>query len=237
MKKLIVTRCHRQKEHDMISLTHPILENYANKCGADFLVLDELKYWDLPTDDIFPKAMYAVFRCKELLNDYDRILNIDSDVLITTNCPNLFEIVPYDYIGGVCEDVGSRKHNRRHLIQLVQERFGGIGWTSDFINGGLWVVSKPHANIFSAINGELWNLFGLEMTHINYTLQRLGHTLCKLPFVFNHMSMFSEPWNNNADRLKSHIIHYAGGAKFPGNDKDRVELMKQDAKQLGLTDA
>jgi hypothetical protein len=46
------------------------------------------------------------------------------------------------------------------------------------------------------------------------------------------MTMFSEPWNNSADRFESHIIHYAGSGVFDSRVSNKVEQMKLDYKRI-----
>jgi hypothetical protein len=43
---------------------------------------------------------------------------------------------------------------------------------------------------------------------------------------WNHMTMFSEPWNGNANRFDSYIIHYAGKGVF--DKTSRMEQIKSD---------
>jgi len=64
---------------------------------------------------------------KDLLGFYDRVLSIDSDIIINKDCKNPFTVIPEDMIGSVYEDVGSRQKARRKVIRDIQDRFGNIG--------------------------------------------------------------------------------------------------------------
>jgi hypothetical protein len=214
---------------DLTDVTHPILRDYAEQWGCDFITLDTKEDW--MTD--YELAHYRILRVRELLETYERILVIDSDVVIMPTCPNPFEVVPVDKIGSIYEDKGSREAMRQGVIMSIQERFGDVGWEDGYINTGFFVVSRQHSNIFQRIgdastitpsmplNG-LWKGFGYDDALIGYNIHTFGHEVHELSFQFNHMSMFSEDWNGNANRFNSHVIHYAGLARFPDDRSGRV---------------
>ena len=70
MKLLITTRSDKHIS-EMTSLTHPIIKDYANWVGADFLELDhvsECKHEE-------GKWHYRIMKHYDLFNEYDRILS------------------------------------------------------------------------------------------------------------------------------------------------------------------
>lgn len=224
MQKLAVVTRANDKITEMIKLTHPILQAYALKCGAEFKVLSDSEYHH---------PHWRILRFWDIFETYDRILSIDTDVLIQPNCPNLFEIVPENMIGSVLEDKGTRQLNRRGRIESIQEKLGNVKWSEGYINTGVFVVSKQHRDIFKVpIGADLTQIgddLGQDDIFLGHQIHRLGHLVQELPFQFNHMTMFSEEWNNNASRFDSYIIHYAGNGRFNPNCKDRLDNMKQDA--------
>lgn len=231
-KRLIVTRADGNIA-DMMALTHPSIKAYAKRCGADFLVLDE----DVPfCSGVEGCWCYRIFHIKELLQDYDRVLNIDTDVLVKADCPDLFELVPSDEIGVIYEDVGTRQEHRRLMMTAVQADWGDIGWTEGYINSGISLWSKKHADVFELINGEFWRGWGLDDVHLGYQIHRLGHKVFELDPRFNWMSLFSENYPS-AERPRdgAYIVHYAGEAAFPDKgDRDRLTLIHDDALRWGL---
>ena len=74
----------------MSALTHPAIKKYAEKIGADFQCITE-------SDCSTPH--WAKFEIYNLLNKYERILYIDTDILVREDTPNLFEIVPQNELG------------------------------------------------------------------------------------------------------------------------------------------
>jgi len=210
--------------------TLPIHRMYAEKWGADFK-----RY-----DDLLIKCPRRLMILRELLkSQYDRILHIDADIIINKNCPNIFDIVPSDTIGLVFEDKGSRLINRRKRIEHVKQIHGGNkNWTEGYWNGGILVISSMHREIFSAINGKLWDdeQIGKGQAHISYQIMKQRHKYIDLGYKWNHMSMFSEPWNSSPSRFDSYIIHYAGNGKFADKEKMKGKSKGEHRIQLIIND-
>lgn len=240
--KLLVTTTADENIKDMTDLTHPIIKKFAKKWGADFLVLDQdANYYnvgdlialkDMPMAEIH----YRIMQLYDLLDEYDRIVQLDSDIVINKDCPNLFNCVSYDKIGTIFEDKGSRRANRRNRIRDVQNTWGYIGWEMGYINTGVFIVSQMHREIFRKFRDQYWTKLGFDCIHLGYLIHRLGLKIHELNYRFNHMSMFSEEWNRgygSLSRYLSYIIHYAGQANFPDRgDRTRVELIRDDIQEL-----
>lgn len=206
--------------------THPILKMFAKKWNADFKAIS--------TQHVGYESC-KVLELYDIFEDYDRIFYIDSDTVINKNCPNIFDIVPYDTIGLVFEDKGSRLENRRARIAQVKEGFGGVEqWVSGYFNMGVFLVSKIYRDMFTKVNGQLWaDRIGFAQTHWNYQMMKFGYKHIDLGYRWNHMSMFSESWNGSPSRFDSHIIHYAGGARFPDKGtRSRTQLMIDDIEKI-----
>lgn len=228
MRLLVTTRADR-KIKDMTDLTHPIIKKFAREWKADFSILDHVSGCDVGNG----KHHYRIMKLYDLLSEHDRVLVVDSDVLINKNCPNLFEVVPHEKIGTIYEDRGSRERNRRDRISQIQKKWGNFGWTTGYINTGIFIVSKSHREMFRKINGEYWTRNGFDDVHLGYQIRKLGLKVFELDYKFNHMSMFSEPWNGSPSRFDSYIIHYAGGARFPDKGtRSQVQLMMDDIKEI-----
>jgi len=210
----IVTRA--QDGYELAPLTHPTILKYAVKCGADFVVLNE---------SVINAGHYSyeILQFYDLFSKYDRILSVDSDVIISPLCPNIFQIVPYDCIASIYEDKHSRKKDRRQRIRLVQEKFGQVGWESGYINTGFFLATKPHKELFKYESDQIWNSYGRDDVYLGYRIHKYGFKVFELPYLYNHMSSFSEIGHN---WLKSYVIHYAGRG-FSGK-KTRFEQITED---------
>lgn len=225
MKRAVVTRADASIT-EMCKMTHPSIVKYSEKCGADFIIYDH----EPPVMTGDGRPHYRITKGKETLKEYDRILFIDSDVLVSPRCPDIFEVVPEDCIGSIYEDKGSRRKRRRSLIRGIQDRWGDVGWAEGYTNAGVFVVSRCHSKIFEPHNGEYWTEWGSADLHMSYMAWKNGYSFFELPFVWNHMTMFSEAWNGSADRFNSNMIHYAGKGSFDGSS--RIEQIRKDLKVM-----
>lgn len=227
MKLLVATCADNNVIKEYARYTLQIQDDWAKKWKADYLILNDPAY--------SRRAMwnYRTLIFYELFKKYDRILYIDADIIINKDCPNLFEKVPYDTIGVVTEDKGSRKNDRRRRIKRVNAHFGDIGWKKDYFNMGFYIVSKPHRDIFQRLDGKLWENRGWDASFYTYQIMRLGYKWTDLGYKWNHMSMFSEEWNGSPSRFDSHIIHYAGAGEFPDKgERTRTQLIADDVKKI-----
>ena len=225
MKLLVATRADG-KINQITEITIPIIKNYSDKCGADFKILNqEPPIWTTETP---PRPHYRIMEFYKLFEEYDRILSIDCDLLVNKNCPNIFEVVPCDCIGSIYEDVGNSALHRRGQIECAQKQFGDVGWERGYINTGFAVFSKIHRDIFQSINGQYFMEFGIDDVHLGWQIHKYGYKIHELDYRWNHMTMFSESWNNNANRFDSFILHYAGEGVFDRTNSNRAQQIKSD---------
>lgn len=232
MKYLLTTRAD-ETVGDWAELVHPIFRKYGERVGADFLILDESLNCNAARTGIGDGLWhFRIMKHYDLHEIYDRILHFDSDILLTPDCPNLFDHIPYDCIGTVYEDVGSRTPQRVQCMSNAQKQFGEIGWKNGYINTGVFMTSECHRDIFQPIDGQFFTDWGTDDVHIGYQIKKHGFKVKPLEYQFNHMTMFSEPWNGSPDRFDSHIIHYAGRGVFDGEAPNKIEQARLDYKRL-----
>lgn len=216
-KRLIAVRSDDNVK-DYAELTLPLIEDYAQKCEADFLQIQDCK-------GLHPH--YRIMQFYELFDEYDRILSMDSDVIIRSFCPNIFNEISFDTIATVLEDKGSRQEDRRQRLKLVQEKFGDVGLKEGYINTGFALFSKDHKDLFKERDeNNLWMSYGYDDVYLRYMIEKLNLKIQELPYQFNHMSMFSEEWNGFQSRFNSFVIHYAGQGF--SNIVKRDDQIKQD---------
>jgi hypothetical protein len=227
MKYLITTRADEGVQ-DYADISHPIIKRYADLIGADFLVMDH----ESGCTEGNGKWHYRILKHKELHEEYDRIMHLDTDMLLVPGCPNIFDVVAHNNIGTTLEDRGSRRGDRKSRIFAAQQQFGDVGWKDQYINTGVFVTSKCHAEIYQTINDGYWLGYGQDDVHLGYLIKKNNFTIQDLGHRFNHMTMFSEPWNGSPDRFDSHIIHYAGAGVFEPGPTNGLEQMKRDYKKL-----
>lgn len=207
-------------------ITLPLIEKKAKEWGADFKLLT--KDSTCPSDGRFH---FRILELYNLLDEYDRILNLDADILITDKCPNPFEVIDEDKIGTNLEDKGSRRGARHNTMRQVQAQWGNIGWTEGYINTGFFMVSKMHKPIFEDL-GKFWTGFGFDDVQLGYQIKKNGFKFQPLDYTWNHMIMYNEPWNGSPNRFESKIIHYAGRGIFEGGVRTKIEQIKKDYARI-----
>jgi len=209
--------------------TLPLLRKYAKGLGADFLAMDHVP--PVITDD--GKPHFRTMKIGELLDRYERVVYVDADCLLNKDIPNILDLVPTDKVGCVLEDVGSQIDERKQVMEEVQIQFGNIGWSEKFINNGIMVVSRSHKCLFEPIDGRYYLGWMSDIAHISYQIKRHAFEIFELDYTWNHMSMFSEPWNGSPSRFDSKIIHYAGNADFSDRGRrTRVKLIQDDFRKI-----
>lgn len=218
MNRLIATRADGEVEA-YTRYTFPYIKKYAEKCDAEFMVI---------RDNEGLHKHYRILQFYKLFDYYDRIMSIDSDMIIMKNAPNIFDVVPEDSIGTVFEDKGTRQKDRRKRIKSIQKKFGDIGWKTGYINTGVAVFSKCHKDIFEPKSEEeLYMDLGYDDVYLGYMIRKFGFKIFEMSYTMNHMSLFSEPWNKSPSRFDSYFIHYAGNGYshiIPRNDQIKQDL-------------
>lgn len=91
MKKLIVTMCMNNWEPEITQLTFPLMKFHARKIGADFLLLDQRKYPKLP-------LQLERFQIYDIANNYDWVIQLDADLLMHPDMPDLTQLVSKDTV-------------------------------------------------------------------------------------------------------------------------------------------
>ena len=222
-KKLaILTIVIGEKYQKIWEKTEPFFNDYADKCGADLLVLKEIP--DLPSPH------WAKFSIYELLKkQYNRIAFIDADIIIRPDTPSLFDIVPENQFGIFDEGQYTPRsicmHEVKKVYNIPLPKWNG----KTYYNTGVMVISREHRHIFS-INEHvkpLRNSFG-EQTYLNMRIMQSEVKVFPLSHKFNRMSLMDRVIG--VSRLDSYLVHYAGDGDnlFKKMDRD-IQKWQEDA--------
>ena len=222
-KCAVVTVCIGDYAKQMARITHPRLGAYAARVDADFLVLRS-------AHPLGP--FYSRYQIRDLLQQYNRVLYVDTDVIVTDDCPDLFKLVPADMFGAFNEGIGN---SREDVIEKVQAVCGDIGWRETYINSGVMVISREHQNVFDLSRGNYQGDEYFEQTQTNYNLQSLKIPLFDFGKRFNYFaaSMKDGRLRISPSRFKAYMIHYAG---MPGMSRQRLGLMARDERIFRMID-
>ena len=235
-RKVIATVAIGDKGQEWADISHPWMRRYAEACGADFFSLS-----GSGLNDLWPG--FSKLLLGRLLEDYDRLIYVDSDILISPNAPNLFDVVPSESVGATRIDQLS-PHEAPVLangwvkndIELSQTMFGSVGWSDTYYNSGALVFSKAHKEIFDRAlkSAQSWHEVSTDRSQetfrvfadqslFNYWTQALQFDVYDIGHAFNHTPAF----NLRNHRYASHFSHYV--RMRPHRRGNRSRQMRNDS--------
>ena len=195
------------------------MENYAKKCGADYLPLQNTI---INHSNLFFEKFYFV----ELLNLYDRIFYVDADVLVTPNAKNVFEEFPdensfYAYAENDNYHWMDRDYCIDPLMSDCPEWPIQKNGKRQYFNAGIFLVSKPIQKYFINFRDvpNLPNIYEFgDQTYLNYLVVKNKIKFSSIPHSYNRMNLGkSDP---DKDRYNSNFIHYAGPDLYGDGNRD-----------------
>lgn len=228
MKTALATLCIGSFWNEMADLTHPLMQSYSKKINSEFIILnyEQIKEMGVSTD-----VGYEKYQLYNLLKTYERVIFLDTDIIIRKNCPNLFEIVPEDSLGAFDESsywIYSREIDHRERILGIQKHYNvDLGWRMQYVNTGVMVLSQKHRDAFKLEHGTLVDL--REQSQLNFNFKKLGFWIHDIGRRFNCMDFI-----NPTQRFDSYILHYAGKGFTSEwhNLPLKINRMKEDLKML-----
>lgn len=198
------------------ALTHPLMMDYAQRCGASFEVI---------TDRVYPRTIqmfWEKLQMRDYLQEYGRIAFIDSDIIIHPKAPSLFDIAPEGRIAMLNEAHVQKTEKRKELEDFCQR--AGIQmpkWDGRYFNVGVIVFGREHLHVFD--DPPKWVRHSYpEQAWTNIRLAQMGINALELPRCMHDWKhiICGNPW----------LIHYAGHKK----DEKLVEIIKKDIKRWAL---
>jgi lipopolysaccharide biosynthesis glycosyltransferase len=207
MKKAVVTICFGNAYNALGEVTHPTLHAYAQRINADFHVITIPKIPN-PNKQAFLYS-YEKHQLQEFLLHYDRVIYLDTDIIVSSDCPDLFDVVPYSHFGAFSEGRWLERKDALAYAELQWEFLAKENvaekWAKNYFNAGVMVIDKTHHQIF-ALPEVLHNNF-YDQTWFNCQVAiRCPDKFQDITHAFNRMRHLD--W---ARRLDAFIIHYAGG--------------------------
>jgi len=216
-RRAIVTVSIGPAYQQISSLTHPLMADYAHRCGASFEVITERVY---PSNI---QMFWEKLQMREYLLEYGRIAFIDSDVIIHPQAPSLFDVVPEDCLGMLNEaHVQGVKNKKKELEDFCQR--AGIQmpvWDGRYWNVGIIVFGRQHLHIFDDPPKLVRHDYP-EQALVNIRIAEQKVRMFELPRCMHD-------WKHVA-RKDSWILHYAGWKK----NAETILQIQKDIKKWGL---
>lgn len=203
-KNLILTLAVGETYSKMAELTHPSIRAYAEKIGADFKCIKESNcsspHWE---------KFNAIY---DLLNQYERIAYIDTDIIIREDCPDIFNVIPKDRLG-LFDEMPWTSQRNLSLIESCKEYGITLSkWNGKYYNTGVMIIPRQFKHLFKKPEKESFNFYeqGYFNAILAQFLDRSGNEFAvqDLPYKYNRMTCMDQ--FTGQDRHASFIIHYAG---------------------------
>lgn len=206
-------------------LSEPLFQDFANRHGYDYLPIRDRKIncqlqWRKSRCNLHLEK----FQIGELLAHYDRVLYFDADILVSSQCPDIAELVPEDSLGVVEDPSGELWWKRHAEIERMEKRFGKLPeWDQRYFNAGMMMLSSRHRELLTFNRKRLLPGRWPDQTALNYFSAQWSLQKTFLDPKFNFLPG-SKGWEQDQVRRNAMVIHYAGETAKP--------LMAEDAEKM-----
>jgi hypothetical protein len=241
MKRAIATIAVDEQAQKWAQVTRPFLEHYAARVGAEIIdgqLHDHPEIVEAPPEwpnNQTPGNRFAEIQLskldimREALEQFDRVLWLDADLMVRPDSPDLFDIVPPDHWAGLEEIAVMLRLNwfsnyekiLAHMAVVCQQE--GLPEISRnraiYFNCGVQLAGKSHAFLYApAKNPD--NFGWAEQTRVSVRLNHFQPPIYYLPECFNCMK-----WAGSTDYMRTcYFNHYCGL-----RNHERLTVMTMDA--------
>lgn len=212
-KNIVLTFSSNQK--DLTSLTYPFMERYCEEHSIDLLILRNSKEHIMQKcasdgGTWFPSL--DRFYTYDLLEQYDNVLWLGSDIFVVPGAPNIFEQFPETELGVFFEG------KRGFREELMLDCYNAHGFRPEaYFNIDVMLVNKRAREIynynttdFKDIHKGKWQ----DQDFLNYKAFRDNFNITDMGWKWNCMiSLFG--WNSKQIPLDAHFIHITGMPQSP----------------------
>lgn len=220
--RAVVTVATGKAGADLLAISGPLMQAYAKRLAADFVVLD----W--PGIPEYPIA--GKFQLARVLEHYDRVVFLDADVLVPPTALDLFVAVGPDEFG-IYDDLPEILAKGAKFIdeyQRIRETQGLKRSPVRFYgNTGVMVLSRQHLGALAVPPRPVPIVHCTEQHWIIARLHDLAVKMRMLPKVANWQWW---PGKSLEGAPPDAILHFSGmQGRAPA---ERLRLMRQHAERL-----
>jgi hypothetical protein len=218
---LIITVGVGDKAAELLTITRPAMERYAQRVGADFVSIRGESWCPQ-----FP--MMDKFRIYPYAQQYEQMLFVDADAFIRKDCPNLFEWYPNEVIGmhddTPYNDSWDWRGEARSVALSQREPFDRDKFR--LYNSGVVLSSRKHASIWKPPSYPIPHHWCSEQHLVTIRAINQQYPIAPFPRAFNW-----QWWANRfcpcTDNSRMHIVHAAGfGNNLGGTHEGRVKWLR-----------
>jgi len=185
-------------------------KEYAKKVNADFLCITKSSAILKPNNNnkLFFDALFQKISLGDLSDNYERVLYLDADILITPHAKNIFDICNddsklYMFNEGVLS-------NREKELDLISTRLHKTIKDKNYFNAGVILFPKNN-NFLKAIRIHDLEYFVSKSSWFDQTYINFKARVNKIPtsFLNREFNRLGKD-GDNEKRFESSFIHYAG---------------------------
>jgi len=232
LKKNVICTLNWTRDEPFFMLCTKTKIAYANKIGADFILLTDVRY---PFVGMAGGGIERLIVVRDALHDYERILYLDGDILVNPAADNIFESFPdrnfgYMHEQGWC-DWCSGPWSAHFAPKVPTWRLNTSGFR-EYYNVGTMLFSKEQRQLFDNMdmNEYLETLSpGAEQSYLNYYIQKFNTPMRDIGTKWNKMDYDNRGKQyDNSNRRNAHFIHYAGGGFSGLMRKPKPQVIQDD---------
>jgi hypothetical protein len=193
--RLVITVAIGRTFQEIFERTGRILEDYARRCNADFVVLTNptQTWWGLEK-----------FRIRQFASQYDRTLYLDADVLLRGSMPNLFDLVPAGHVA--MHDDWPHLPSYDWLFserkRMLESQDVPMDTSNTTWNTGIVLCDREHADLWTPPREPFMPTHCAEQFWVEHNARRF-------PFFELPTSLNTQYWMPNFEDLlpTAHAIH------------------------------
>jgi hypothetical protein len=220
-QRAIVTVANGTEFVELLKLTRPAMQAYADRVNADLIDLDN------DTENWGPMEKFRTF---DFATQYRQTLFIDADCVITDKCPDLFDM--YQHADIAAHDDWSFLFKTDWLERernTVAQRSGlAIKHTAQCLNSGVVLVNQSAADVWNRPLVDIGTSHCAEQIYLEHQIANAissGATFANLDSRANWQWWFS---THHEDRFEAGlddawIIHFANAPKRYQTIKDFLD--------------
>lgn len=204
---------------DHLSITRPLIVEYANKCRADYIELTGNQCPSYP--------MYNKYRLEQVTSTYQKTLYLDCDVAVNPIAPNVFDNFVEEKIYFYNEWVGLRNSNKLVFKGMNKEReqiIETFSWLSnegrEYIqpNCGVMLIPQTLSGIYSQPKLPYPKIWCFDQHYLILNLNKNQYEI--IDWRYNLEFMINGFW----DKIDQAYFIHLNGVK---PDSRRLELLRQ----------
>lgn len=227
MKTAVATLSVGDQGREMLEISGPLLKAYADRIGARYHVFRV-------AESEFPCG--EKFRVRDAVAHYDRTIFLDADVIVSPNCPSLFDVVPPGHVSAHDDAVVGARHGvlasaQRESDILCDSQGRARRKVDKCYNSGVLVLDREHAGFFDPPTKPFPHSHCMEQWWEWLNVLEYGYKTFDLPSVFNYQWWYDRRMPSIRERPDVMIRHFSG-MSFSSDHANRLAAMRGAVRDI-----